>query len=422
MNLKTMPKEEGFENGLKVIREGYMYISNRNKIYQADVFETTLMGQKAYCMGGEEAARLFYDTSKVKRDGAAPKFATQTLLGEDGVQTLDGEEHRNRKQYFLDLMTEERIDDWGKLVKKYLLKGAVHWMEEPSINFYEESKKALTQAACEWAGVPLPEADVEKRTNQLANLFENVAKMNPKMAKGVISRKTGTKWAEGLIEQVRAGELQPGEETALYRISFHKEVDGTLIDIHPAATELLNIIRPSVAISIYLNFVALTLHQYPDIKNKLVLEDVDGEYYDHFVQEVRRFYPFFPFNAGITRKDFVWNDYEFEKDSLIIFDFYGTSHDRRLWDDPEAFNPDRFEDWEISPTDQVQYKLVAQGGGDYLGGHRCPGEWNTVRAMKMTAEVLAKEIEYDVPEQDLGYSMVDMPARPKSGIVMENVR
>jgi len=417
-----MPKEEGFENGLKMIREGYTYIPNRNKIYQTDVFETTLMGQNAYCMGGEEAARLFYDTDKIKRDGAAPKFATQTLLGEDGVQTLDGEEHRNRKQYFLDLMTEERIDDWGKLVKKYLLKGAVEWMEKPSIVFYEESKKALTRAVCEWAGVPLPKSDVEKRTKQLSNLFENVAEMNPKMAKGVISRKTGTKWAEDLIKQVRAGELEPDEDTALYQIAFHTEIDGTIIDLHPAATELLNILRPSVAIAIYLNFVALTLHQFPDIRHKLLLENVNGDYYEHFVQEVRRFYPFFPFNAGITRKDFVWNDYKFEGDSLLVFDYYGTSHDKRLWENPETFNPDRFKAWEISPTDQVQYQLVAQGGGDYLGGHRCPGEWNTVRAMKVTAEVLTKEIDYDLPKQDLGYSMVDMPTWPKSGIIMENVR
>ena len=41
-----MPKEEGFENGLKMLREGYNYIPNRNKVYQSDVFETTLLGKK----------------------------------------------------------------------------------------------------------------------------------------------------------------------------------------------------------------------------------------------------------------------------------------------------------------------------------------------------------------------------------------
>ena len=422
MEIKTMPQEEGFENGLKVLREGYHYISNRNKIYQSDVFETTFLGEKTYCMGGEDAARLFYDESKIKRGGAAPKFARCTLLGEDGVQTLDDEEHRNRKQYFLDLMSDDRIEEWRMILKKEFLKSAIHWMYEPSIVFYEESKKVLMRAVCEWAGVPLPEEDVEKRTKQMANLFEMAAEASPKFTKGVVSRKTGTKWAEKLIQQVRNGDLHPNKETALYKIAFHTDLDGTLIDLHPAATDLLSILRPSVAIAIYLNFVALTLHQLPEIKEKLQEEDIDGDYYEQFVQEVRRYYPFFPFNAGITRENFVWNGLEFAKDTMVIFDFYGTSHDERLWKNPEEFNPDRFKEWEVSPTNQMQYRLVAQGGGDYLSGHRCPGEWNVVEAMKITAEFLTKDITYDLPKQDLGYSMVKMPTIPKSGVIMENVR
>lgn len=138
---KIIPKEEGFENGLKILREGYNYLPNRRKIYQSDVFETTLLGQKTICMGGEEAGKLFYDEERIKRSGAAPKFAEMTLLGKDGVQSLDGAEHRNRKQYFLNLMTDKQIEKWGLILKKELLKGALLWMEEPSIKFYEESKK-----------------------------------------------------------------------------------------------------------------------------------------------------------------------------------------------------------------------------------------------------------------------------------------
>ena len=422
MTIRTIPKEEGFENGLKVLREGYQYIPNRTKAYQSDIFETTLLGDKAVCVTGEEAARMFYDETKIKRNGAAPKFATKTLLGEDGVQTLDDDEHRNRKQYFLDLMTEERIKDWQLLVKKHFLKSAIDWMEIPSINFYEESKKVLTKAVCEWAGVPLPDKEVQKRTDQLADLFETVAEPSHKFLKGVISRQTSTKWAQDLIQQVREGVIHPKEDTALYQIAFHRNLDGTLIDTHPAATDLLSVLRPSVAIAIYMTFVALSIQQFPEVKAQLKAEDMNGDYYEAFVQEIRRYYPFFPFNAGYARIDFTWNGYQIEKDTLVIFDFYGTNQDERLWENPEQFNPERFLDWEESPTNQVQFKLVAQGGGDYLSGHRCPGEWNTVEAMKVTAEFLTKYIDYDFPEQDIGYSMVSMPTKPKSGIILKNIR
>ena len=215
-------------------------------------------------------------------------------------------------------MSDERIEEWGLILKKELLKGAMKWMEQPSIVFYDESKKVLTRAVCEWAGVPLPEEDVEKRTNQLSDLYESVAQTNPKFLKGAISRKTTTKWLEDLIQQVRDGQLMPGKETALYQISFHKNLDGSLIDLAPAATDLNSVLRPTVAISIYMNFVALTLHQFPEIRERLRVEAIDSKYYDNFTQEVRRYYPFFPFNAGIARKDFVWKDYLFEKDTMIV--------------------------------------------------------------------------------------------------------
>lgn len=66
-------------------------------------------------------------------------------------------------------------------------------------------------------------------------------------------------------------------------------------------------------------------------------------------------------------------------------------------------------------------KLLAQGGGDYHKGHRCPGEWNTVRAMEVLADFLTNKLSYTVPEQDLSYSMVNVPTMPKSGMILENI-
>lgn len=416
---RNFPKEAGFENGLKVLREGYMYASNRHKIYKADAFETHLLGEKAVVIGGEEAAKLFYDEGKFKREGAAPEPAKATLLGKGGVQGLDDETHRHRKAFFMGLMSKERIEVWAKLVEKYLLKETKEWIKKDSIVFYEESQKILTQAVCEWAGVPLPEKDVEKRTKQLVSMFESPMAVSTRHIEGRIGRKQAESWNKELIQQVRDGDLHPKEETALYQISWFKDLDGELLDLKTAAVELLNVLRPSVAIAIYFAFTALSLHQFPEIKDKL---NGDNPYYLHmFIQEIRRYYPFFPFNGAITRKDFVWDGYQFEKDTLVILDFYGTNHDPRIWDNPEAFDPERFKDWHTSPTDQVQMKLVAQGGGDYNTGHRCPGEWNTVRAMEIVTDYLINKISYEVPEQDVGYSMVKVPTIPNSGMKLENI-
>lgn len=418
--IRPLPKESGFENGLRLLREGYMYIPNRHQMYRSDAFETRLLGEKSICIGGREAAELFYNEELLKRAGAAPEPAKATLIGKVGVQQLDDEEHRNRKKLFLDLMSKERIDIWAKLVEKHLHIAAKRWIEEDSITFYHESQIVLTKAVCEWAGVPLPEKDVEKRTKQLVSMFESPVAVSHRHIQGRVGRKQAEKWVAELIQEVREGERSPDKETALYRVAWHKELDGELLDLKTAAVELLNVLRPSVAVSIYFAFSALTLHQFPEQKQKL--QGSGNPYYLHmFTQELRRYYPFFPFNAGLARKDFVWKGYKFEEGVKVIMDFHGTNHDPRIWEDPNDFKPERFENWHKSPTDQVQYNLLAQGGGDYAGGHRCPGEWNTIRAMEVVTDFLVNKLSYTVPHQDLAYSMVNLPTMPKSGFVMEDI-
>lgn len=55
-------------------------------------------------------------------------------------------------------------------------------------------------------------------------------------------------------------------------------------------------------------------------------------------------------------------------------------------------------------------------------GHRCAGEWVTIEMMKVSLDFLVNRMEYDLPEQDLSYSMVNMPSIPHDKIVMKNVR
>ena len=74
-----------------------------------------------------------------------------------------------------------------------------------------------------------------------------------------------------------------------------------------AAMELMNMIRPMVAISWYITFAALALHQHPQYKLKLQQGD-EEEYINWFVQEVRRYYPFAPFIGAQVRQEFQWRD------------------------------------------------------------------------------------------------------------------
>lgn len=97
--IKPFPKEDGIGKWVKSIkRRVYVCTQSRLQVYQSDAFETRFLGDKAIVIGGEEAARLFYDEEKIKRKGALPKPVLATLSGRGSVQTLDDEDHRHRKK------------------------------------------------------------------------------------------------------------------------------------------------------------------------------------------------------------------------------------------------------------------------------------------------------------------------------------
>ena len=413
-NSRQMPKEEGLDHSLTLLREGYMFLANRRKSFASNIFETRLLGQKAICMGGEEAAKLFYDNDKFIRTGAAPKRLQKTLFGVGGVQGLDEEEHRNRKGMFMSIMTPNHLERLNRLTQNYWDIKSREWEQKDQVVLYDESRELLCKLACEWAGVPLNEGEVKKRTEQLTKLFESASALGPEHWMGRHARKELEDWIGELVEQVRNSKLQPPEGTALNSFSFHKDIDGKLLDKEIVAVEVLNIIRPIVAISVYITFTGLAVHQYPENKPKLLKED---EFLQMFVQEVRRFYPFFPATIARVKKDFIWNEFQFEEGTLTLLDLYGTNHDPHLWDNPEIFNPDRFARWEDSP-----FSFIPQGGGDFNMGHRCAGEWVTIEVMKVSLQYLANKLEYDLPNQDLSYSMVSIPSLPHSKVIMANVK
>ena len=412
---RRMPKEKGFDHTLNVLKEGYEFILNRSDKYDANVFETKILGEKTICLTGKEAAKLFYDNEKFKRSGAAPKRVQKTLFGENGVQALDGDAHHHRKAMFMSLMTKSMLEEITELTKKYWDQYAAQWETKEKVVLYDESKKILTQIACEWTGVPLDDKEVEKRAEQLGEMFEEATSVGPGYWKGKKARSDGEEWVEDLIEKVRNGEINPPEHRALHRFSFHRDLNGELLDQHVVAVELLNLLRPIVAISVYINFLAHAVHENKEEVEKL--KSGEHEKLQRFIQEVRRFYPFFPFAGARVKEDFTWGDYTFEEDTLTLMDLYGTNHDPKLWEKPDEFQPDRFKTWEGSPFD-----FIPQGGGEFDIGHRCAGEWLTLDVLRESLNYLVNHMTYELPDQDLSYSMSDIPSLPKSGMVMTTVK
>ncbi len=413
-NRNYIPREEGIDHSLSLMREGYMYILNRRRSFHSDIFETRLFGKKVICMGGKEAAEIFYDSEKFKRKNAAPNRAVQTLFGKNGVQSLDDKEHKLRKEMFMSIMTHDQLKKLINVTKEQWQFAVNKWRQMDAVILYDEVQEILSRTACQWAGVPLPEEEVTELSKDLGAMFESVTKVGPNHWKGRNARNQVEKWVGELVDKVRSGKVHPPKNSVLDKFIWHRNLDGTLLDTETVAVEIINILRPIVAIAIYINFLALALHHYPEERKKLKSDNEN--YPELFIQEVRRYYPFFPFVSALVKKDFTWKGYTFEEDTLTLLDLYGTNHDPSTWDNPDQFNPERFANKELT-----LYDFIPQGGGDYFMGHRCAGEWLTIEVMKVSLDYLVNQMDYELPEQDLSYSLVSMPSIPHSRIVINHV-
>lgn len=411
----AIPREKGLDNSLTLLREGYNYIPGRRSQFRSDIFQTRLLGQQVTCIGGKEAAEVFYDNEKFRRKGAAPSRIQQSLFGKNGVQTLDGTVHKHRKELFMSLMAADRIKDLMEINNKQWEIAVNNWQEKRKLILFAETEEVMCRTACEWAGVPLWANELRQRTRDFSAMIDAFGAVGPRHWQGRMARNRAEKWIRNVIDQVRNGKRNPSDDTALYKMAWHRNLDGNLMSTQMAAVEMINILRPIVAIGRYVTFGALAMHNYPETKEKL--QSGDEAYSRMFVQEVRRYYPFGPFLGARVRTNFTWSGHQFEKGNLVLLDIYGTNHDSDLWENPEMFNPERFKDWQGSPFD-----FIPQGGGDYYMGHRCAGEWITIKVMQESLNFLANRIEYKVPEQDLRFSMVRMPSIPKSRFVIANAR
>jgi len=322
--------------------------------------------------------------------------------------------HRQRKQMFMGMKTPEALGAMEVLLARRWREAVARWETQEEVVLLEASGEVLTRAACDWCGMPLPEEAAEL-TRELAAMVENAGSVGPGALMALALRQRTEARLRRLVERVRAGEARAPAGSPLAVIAAHREPDGRPLDSTVAAVELINLLRPILAVNRFITFAALALHERPEWRERIAVGDEAD--LEPFVQEVRRFYPFFPLIGGRVRKPFEWAGHDFAEGDWVLLDIYGTNHDARLWPEPEQFRPERFRNWAGNPS-----TLIPQGAGDFLQGHRCPGEWITIAILKQAVRLLCREMRFEVPPQDLSVSLARMPAAPASGFVMSRVR
>ncbi|CAA9349252.1 MAG: Fatty-acid peroxygenase [uncultured Nocardioidaceae bacterium] len=277
------------------------------------------------------------------------------------------------------------------------------------VRLFDELVEVYGLAVLSWAGIDIDGAEAMAIARELAATVDGFA-----IGVGATSyprtwraRLRTNRWAQSLIREVRRGTRQPDERTALARVAETDLTDAV------AAVELLNIVRPTVAVAYFGAYAAQALDAHPDWKRRLATGSADE--LKAFEHEVRRWYPFTPLLTGRMVTEYVWEGRTFPPGSWMVLDVIGTNHDPRRWVEPHCFRPERFLDREPDAFDYVPH-----GGGEVDAGHRCPGEPLAVGILEATLRLLGG-LDFDVADESKTVEMGRVPSLPPQHMELHSV-
>ncbi|MFC8369593.1 cytochrome P450 [Streptomyces sp. NPDC057239] len=396
---------------LALLTEGYAWLPDLMRAEDDTALALRVLGKPALAVRGPDAVCFFYDEEHVRRHGALPGPVLSTLFGHGAVHTLDGDAHRQRKSFFLPLLETDAVtgsaghiaDAWDEAVPR--------WRERPEVVLFDAVSRVITRGVCRWAGVPLTEDEEEPLARDLLAMVDGFATVGPRHWRARRARTRREQRFADLVARVRSGAVDAPTGSVLDRVCGHRDASGAELSPRNAAVELLNVIRPTTALSWFVAFAAHALHCWPEHSERL--RSGEAAFATAFAHEVRRFYPFAPFLGGQAVTDLTWHGRRVPAGGLVLLDVYGQNHDERLFKNPYAFRPERFLDRPPGRDD-----LIPQGGADPRAGHRCPGEAMAVGVLETLAQRLA-QLSYEVPPQDPTIPLNRIPTRPRSGMIIK---
>ena len=402
---------------LHELEPSYTLLTDIREKAGAPVAKAEAFTKKLYVIYGSDAAQKFYDPKNFKREGAMPDLVIKTLFGEDGVQTLDGEEHHHRKNIFMDLMAPDRMDDYHKILDEKMT--AALEAEQGTFELFGLTRRVLFETVTEWSGINLDhlsDEEIDDLSKYQISMISGTFTSTVDHLKGVEDRKRSERWARKLIQSAREHPVPGKENVALYAFAEATDLDGELLPLDVAAVELLNIIRPTLALTVWAALMGHALFSRSDIYDQL--KDNFDELQDSFIHEMRRYYPFFPAVPGISLQDVEIDGYLIPEGSWVALDLYGTNHDARTIDQPEEFKVDRYKGDTERISYEEEYEMIAQGGGEFRSMHRCAGEWITLHTLRVLSDHLVNKYEFSVPEQDFEIPMNQFPTYPNSKVLL----
>lgn len=166
-----------------------------------------------------------------------------------------------------------------------------------------EAAIVLANVGFKWSGVPTDHVDLPHDGRILAEMIEGAGHFGPRTWAALFRRSRLEKKLARIFSGVRTGGVSLPSDTPIDAIARHRDLHGELLSPETAAVEMINVLRPIVAIGRYIVFAAMALQQNDEWCR--MFKAGNDELLEDFVEEVRRISPS-PLSARWQRRIFCF--------------------------------------------------------------------------------------------------------------------
>jgi cytochrome P450 len=370
-------------------------------------------------------------------------FGRVKVLAGDGLITTEGEFWRRQRRLAQPAFHRARIGALATLMTEatetLLARWAPHAASGAPLDIADEMKRlTLAIAGRALFGIDLSdEADrvsrdvtiglefVNRRMHQILPLPMFVPMPTPAALRFRRSRRALDRIVYGIIAERRASGRDTGDLLSMLLATRDEETGEAMSDRQLRDEVMTFLFAGHETTAVALSWTWYLLSRHPEIAGRLAdelrrvlagrvpaLEDLPAlPYTRQVIEEAMRLYPPAWGNGRQAVAEDTIDGFRIPAGTLVGFSPYVTHRHPALWENPEAFDPDRFAPERTNG--RPRYAYFPFGGGP----HRCIGEDFALLEAQLVVATIAQRYRFDLVP---GHPVVAQPLvalRPRDGVL-----
>ncbi|MEM6502209.1 MAG: cytochrome P450 [Cyanobacteria bacterium P01_C01_bin.89] len=424
--------------GLPVVGETLAFFTNpqfsrdRHKEY-GPIFKSRILNQPTVFFKGPDANKFLFAQENRTMVAKWPK-STATLLGPASLAVKTGHGHRIRRRLMVQAFRPRALENYAVGMDEIARDYCDRWLQLGEFAWYSELRDYTLDVACKL----LVGLDQGSKT-RLGTLYETwvgglfslpIRLPWTVFGKALKAREELIQEITGIIGDRQSQAVNPKEDAqdALGMLLQAEDEEGNRLSLDDLCDQVLVLLFAGhETLTSALASFCLLVAQHPEVWEKLRTEqEAVGwnlarsprqdelnamTYLEWTLQEVLRLVP--PVGGGFREAiaDFEYGGYRIPKGWSVLYQINRTHDDPELYDDPNCFNPDRW---------NPEGEKSNPGFGGYIpfgGGVReCLGKEFARLELRILAARLIQLYNWELlPDQDLSFVIVPTP-RPRDNL------